>query len=101
MTPQNRSDRPEAIHAQVHGSPLQEEQTVMRAAQDYERLRAAYLALAREEDRHDVALAMVGADMERAHVALQSLAGVRSTPFAPVLRRVMRAEGLRLAQQTS
>jgi hypothetical protein len=75
-----------------------EEHTVMRAAEDYQRLRTAYLALAREEDRHDVALAMIGADMERAHHALQSLAGVRTAPFTPLLRRVMRREGRRLGE---
>lgn len=98
---QIRFDQPNAILAVGHASLLAEEHTVMRAAEDYQRVRAAYLALAREADRHDVALAMVGADMERAHVVLQSLAGVRSAPFAPMLRRVMRREGRRLAEQGS
>ncbi len=101
MTPQNRFDQPEAIRAMGYHNLMPEEQLVMRAAQDYERLRAAYVALAREDDDHLVALAMVGADMERAHIALQNLAGSRSAPFAPVLRRVMRAEGRRLAGQQS
>lgn len=101
MTPPSQPDQPEAICATVYGSALTEEHAVMRAAADYERVRAAYLALARVEDGHPVALAMVGADVERAHIALQGLAGVRSAPFSPVLRRVMRREVHRPADQGS
>ncbi|MGZ5181586.1 MAG: hypothetical protein ACXWC6_09020 [Ramlibacter sp.] len=54
-----------------------------RAEDDYRRLRAAYVQIARDEPGHEVALAMVGADMDRAHVVLQSLIGLPPMPFAP------------------
>ncbi len=40
---------------------------VARAEGDYQRLRAAYLEVAKNEPGHEVALAMIGADMDRAH----------------------------------
>ncbi len=56
-----------------------------RAEQDYERLRAAYVALARSEPGHEVALAMVGADMDRAHALLHARIGLPAVqPPAPV-----------------
>lgn len=53
---------------------------IVRAEADYERLRQAWLDLANRED-NEVALAMVGADMERAYHSLQSLVGLRELPF--------------------
>ena len=49
---------------------------VIRAQSDFERLRQAWQDLAKTPD-NAVALAMVGADMERASRALQSLTGSR------------------------
>lgn len=65
-------------------SQLAAQQAIARAEEDYRRLRSAYLELART-DRNEVALAMVGADMERAHDALQRVAGVdrRRQPVEP------------------
>lgn len=53
---------------------------MVRAEEDYQRLLSAYVALARDEHSHEVALAMVGADMERARATLQGLTG--QLPFA-------------------
>jgi hypothetical protein len=56
------------------------EREIERAEQDYRRLRQAYLELARGPD-NQVALAMVGADMERANTLLRNLGGLRQLPF--------------------
>jgi len=63
-----------------------------RAEDDYRRLRAAYVQIARDEPGHEVALAMVGADMDRAHAMLQSLIGLPSMPFAHEASKVVRQE---------
>ncbi len=67
------------------------QQDVSRAEGDYKRLRAAYLDVATREPDHDVALALIGADMDRAHAQLQSLIGLPELPFTheptTVLRR--------------
>lgn len=60
---------------------LAAQKELARAEDDYQRLRAAYVQIAREEPGHDVALAMVGADMDRAHAALQALIGL--PPMGP------------------
>jgi len=52
-----------------------------RAEEDYQRLRAAYVRVARDEPGHEVALAMIGSDMDRAHAVLQSLIGLPRMPF--------------------
>lgn len=66
------------------------------AQQDYDRLRSAYLQVARHEPDHEVALALIGADVDRAHAALQALVGLRPFPTAlepsQVLRRQVAAE---------
>jgi len=68
---------------------LQEE--VARADADYQRLRNAYLEIVQNEPTHELALAMIGADMDRAHARLQALVGLPRLPFSqepgPVLRR--------------
>lgn len=69
-----RSSRPE------HSRQLEADRDIARAEDDYRRLRAAYVELARTQ-HSEVALAMVGADMDRAHAALQSLSGLRRLPF--------------------
>lgn len=52
-----------------------------RAEEDYQRLRAAYVRVARDEPGHEVALAMIGSDMDRAHAVLQSMIGLPRMPF--------------------
>ena len=74
---------------------LQDE--VARADGDYERLRGAYLDLVENEPSHEVALAMIGADMDRAHARLQALIGLPRLPFTHEPSTVMRREALRLA----
>ena len=76
---------------------LQEE--VSRADQDYQRLRAAYLDIARGEPGNEVALAMIGADMDRAHARLQALIGLPRLPFTHEPSTVVRREAQRLAEE--
>jgi hypothetical protein len=76
---------------------LQEE--VARADGDYQRLRNAYVDLAEHEPTHEVGLAMLGADMDRAHARLQALIGLPRLPFTHEPSAVMRREALRLASE--
>ncbi len=74
---------------------LQDE--VARADADYQRLRGAYLEIADTDPTHEVALAMIGADMDRAHGRLQALIGLPRLPFTHEPSAVMRRELQRLA----
>lgn len=74
---------------------LQEE--VSRADADYQRLRNAYLDIARAEPGNELGLAMIGADMDRAHARLQALIGLPRLPFTHGPSAVVRRE---LQQQT-
>ena len=74
------------------------ERELARAQGDFQRLRQAYMEIAGGE-ANEVALAMVGADMERANAALQSLSGPRPLPVTDEPGRVMRREALQLAQE--
>jgi hypothetical protein len=76
---------------------LQEE--VARADADYQRLRNAYLDIAQNEPTHEVALAMIGADMDRAHARLQALIGLPRLPFTHEPSAVMRREAQRLSEE--
>jgi hypothetical protein len=76
---------------------LQEE--VARADSDYQRLRNAYLDVAQNEPTHEVALAMIGADMDRAHARLQALIGLPRLPFTHEPSAVMRREAQRLGDE--
>ena len=59
---------------------LQEE--VARADADYQRLRNAYIEIAQKDPDHEVALAMIGADMDRARCAgCRRLIGLPRLPF--------------------
>ncbi|MCC2676724.1 MAG: hypothetical protein K0R89_3599 [Ramlibacter sp.] len=69
---------------------LQDE--VARADGDYQRLRNAYLEIAETDPTHEVALAMIGADMDRAHGRLQALIGLPRLPFTHEPSAVMRRE---------
>jgi hypothetical protein len=82
------------------GQQLAAEREVARAQEDYQRLRSAYLELVGQE-HSEVALAMVGADMDRAHAALQALTGLRQLPSTHEPTRVVRREARRLAQENS
>jgi len=75
------------------------QQQVARAEADYQRLRAAYLEIARNEPGHEVALAMIGADMDRAHAHLQSLIGLPQLPFTHEPSTVIRREAERVAHE--
>lgn len=70
---------------------------VSRAEADYQRFRAAYLEIARNEPGHEVALAMIGADMDRAHAHLQVLIGLPRLPFTHEPSTVIRREAQRIA----
>jgi hypothetical protein len=84
-------------HSRVHA--LQQE--VARAEADYQRLRAAYLEIARNEPGHEVALAMIGADMDRAHANLQALIGLPRLPFTHEPSTVVRREAQRITQENT
>lgn len=77
---------------------LQDE--VARADADYQRLRNAYLGIAQNEPTHEVALAMIGADMDRAHARLQALIGLPRLPFTHEPSAVMRREAQRPVDDT-
>jgi len=98
MSPSRVAGRPSSMmrysraeHARVQA--LQNE--VSRAEADYQRLRAAYLEIARNEPGHEVALAMIGADMDRAHAHLQALIGLPRLPFTHEPSTVVRREAQR------
>jgi hypothetical protein len=76
---------------------LQDE--VARVDADYQRLRNAYLDIVQKEPDHEVALAMIGADMDRAHARLQALIGLPRLPFTHEPSAVMRREATRLADE--
>lgn len=76
---------------------LQDE--VARADADYQRLRNAYMDLAQSDPTHEVALAMIGADMDRAHARLQALIGLPRLPFTHEPSSVARREAQRLTDE--
>ncbi len=77
------------------------QQETQRAEADYQRFRAAYLEIARNEPGHEVALAMVGADMDRAHARLQNLIGLPKLPFTHEPSTVIRREARRIAEENT
>jgi len=72
---------------------------ISRAEADYQRFRAAYLEVARHEPGHEVALALIGADMDRAHAHLQALMGLPRLPFTHEPSTVVRREALRYTEE--
>lgn len=76
------------------------QQEVSRAEADYQRLRAAYLEVARSEPGHEVALAMIGADMDRAHATLQALIGLPRMPFTHDPSQSVRRDAEREQEET-
>jgi len=75
---------------------LQEE--VARADADYQRLRNAYIEIMETEPSHEVALCMIGADMDRAHARLQALIGLPRLPFTHEPSTVMRRDAQRVTE---
>jgi hypothetical protein len=82
-----------------HGRVNALQQEVARAEGDYQRLRAAYLDIAKNEPGHEVALAMIGADMDRAHQHLQALIGLPRLPFTHEPSTVVRREAQRMTEE--
>ncbi|AEG92157.1 hypothetical protein [Ramlibacter tataouinensis] len=76
------------------------QQEVARAEADYQRFRAAYLEIAKNEPGHEVALAMIGADMDRAHAHLQTLIGLPKLPFTHEPSTVVRREARRTTEES-
>lgn len=72
---------------------------VTRAESDYQRFRNAYLEIARSDPTNEVGLAMIGADMDRAHARLQTLSGLPHLPFTNDPSTVVRREATRLAHE--
>ncbi len=91
----DRRAAPRTSFARTMAAP----QEIARAEADYQRLRAAYLEIARNEPGHEVALAMVGADMDRAHARLQALLGLPRLPFTHEPSTVVRREARRTADE--
>lgn len=83
-------------HARVTAS----QHDITRAEADYQRFRAAYLEVARDEPGHEVALSMIGADMDRAHARLQALMGLPRLPFTHEPSTVVRREARRIAEES-
>jgi len=77
------------------------QQELALAEEDYQRLRAAYLEVAKNEPGHEVALAMIGADMDRAHVRLQSLIGLPILPFTHDPSRTVRRDAERETEEST
>jgi hypothetical protein len=72
---------------------------VSRADGDYQRLRNAYLEVNRSEPTNELALAMIGADMDRAHARLQALIGLPRLPFTHEPSSVVRREAQRQTEE--
>ena len=72
---------------------LQDE--VARADADYQRFRNAYMDIVQDDPGNEVGMAMIGADMDRAHARLQALIGLPRLPFTHEPSTVMRRELLR------
>jgi len=85
-------------HVQMHFTRQEyarlraQHQRIDIAQQNYDRLRLAYLKLARAQPEHEVALAMIGADVDRAHAVLQALVGLPAFPTALEPSRVLRRQ---------
>lgn len=77
------------------------ERDIARAQADYSRLRGAYLGIATHEPDHEVALALIGSDMDRAHARLQALIGLPQLPFTHDPTKVLRREAQRHTRKDS
>lgn len=89
-------------HSRAEYNKLQAaERESARAEEDYERLRSAYFQIARNVHGNEVALAMIGADMDRARASLQSLSGLWQLPFTYQPTTVLRRDVRRMAEENS
>ncbi len=79
-----------SVDARLRSRPQQHDSLCAEAQADYQRLRHAYAKVARDEPGHEVAFAMIGADMDRAYARLQMLLGRPApvTDASPVDRRL-------------
>ncbi len=93
--------RPRTVRAEYARAATASQHEITRAEADYQRFRAAYLEVARNEPGHEVALAMIGADLDRAHARLQALMGLPRLPFTHEPSTVVRREALRIAEENS
>jgi hypothetical protein len=91
--------KPERYSRAEYAKVLALQEEVARADSDYQRLRNAYMDVAQHEPTHEVALAMIGADMDRAHARLQALIGLPRLPFTHEPSAVMRREAQRLSEE--
>jgi len=91
--------KPERYSRAEYAKVLALQDEVARADADYQRLRNAYVDIAQHEPTHEVALAMIGADMDRAHARLQALIGLPRLPFTHEPSSVMRREAQRQADE--
>lgn len=77
---------------------------IARTQADYDRLRTAYLAVLQRDPPHEVALAMLGSDLDRIHRQLQALLGLPPRPYAPgpsvLLRRERSGPGARTSERS-
>ncbi len=94
--PNTRTQPVRTTYAAVNAS----RQEIRRAEADYQRFRTAYLEVARHEPGHEVALAMIGADMDRTHARLQALMGLPRLPFTHEPSTVVRREALRDTEES-
>ena len=76
-------------------------QAAQAAQADYDRFRAAYLDVARNEPGNEVALAMIGADMDRAHARLQEAIGLPTRNYANEPSAVLRREAERFSEENA
>ncbi len=71
-------------------------QQLIDAQADYQRTRAGYLDMLASEPDHELALAMIGADLDRAYARLKSMVNLPAQAFdiepSAVLRRQITAQ---------
>ncbi|HEX2544215.1 MAG TPA: hypothetical protein VHL79_05025 [Ramlibacter sp.] len=95
----NVAGKPQRYSRAEYAKVLALQEEVARADGDYQRLRNAYLDVAQQEPENDLALAMIGHDMDRAHSRLQALIGLPRLPFTHEPSSVMRREAQRLSDE--
>jgi len=93
----NTAGKPARYSRAEYAKVLALQDEVARADGDYQRFRNAYLDIAQRDPENEVGLAMIGADMDRAHARLQALIGLPRLPFTHEPSAVMRREAQRAA----
>lgn len=97
--PESRTDTTPRYTRAEYAKVMALQDEVARADGDYQRLRNAYLDMMQHEPTHEVGLAMIGADMDRAHARLQALIGLPRLPFTHEPSAVMRRDAHRLPDE--